>query len=561
MSPAQLLAHFDRLSEAPDAVSRLRRFILDLAVRGKLTEQNPNDDSAEEMLRRIHTVREAKTGLRRSACANRPIRDEEIPFAAPPGTVFGRLADLATIEKGSTAIQKAKPGPYPLVTLAEQRASSADYQFDVAAAIVPLVSSTGHGHASLKRLHYQEGKFALGNILCAVVPIAPDLVSARFIYEYLWAYREPLLIEKMSGTANVSLTIGKIGDAPIPMVPPRSQARLHDLMVLCDRLEAAQTERETRRDRLVAASLNRLNEPAADDTQAFRDHARFHICHLPRLTTRTEHIGQLRNTILSLAVRGRLVPQDPSDEPAAVQLASSDRVRQETAKDDRRAGAHCQTLLATDERWSVPASWEWRGLADLALFIDYRGKTPKKIGDGIRLITAKNVRRGVITLDPEEFLSESEYKRWMTRGFPKIGDVLFTTEAPMGNAATVRLADRFALAQRVICFRLYGAIDPDFLVIQLLSEPFQRILNGAATGLTAKGIKAAKLKRLPMAVPPLAEQRRIVGKAEELMALCDRAEFQLSSIHTESRRLLEAVLHQALTPTIEKARGPSIRAG
>jgi type I restriction enzyme S subunit len=99
-------------------------------------------------------------------------------------------------------------------------------------------------------------------------------------------------------------------------------------MALCDQLEAAKTEREQNRDRLVAASLHRMNSPAdtaetdapdlpARQAEAFRDHVCFVFEHLPRLTTRPEHIKQLRQTILNLAVRGELVPQDPNDEPAS----------------------------------------------------------------------------------------------------------------------------------------------------------------------------------------------------------------------------------------------------
>ena len=123
----------------------------------------------------------------------------------------------------------------------------------------------------------------------------------------------------------------------------------------------------------------------------------------------------------------------------------------------------------------------------------------------------------------------------------------------MGNAAVVRLSERFALAQRVICFRPYGAVNPDFLALQLLSEPFQSLLIKTATGLTAKGIKAAKLRRLPIAVPPLAEQLRIVAKVNELMALCDRLEAQLATAQDETSRLLESVLHNALYDSEEAA--------
>lgn len=98
----------------------------------------------------------------------------------------------------------------------------------------------------------------------------------------------------------------------------------------------------------------------------------------------------------------------------------------------------------------------------------------------------------------------------MTRGLPRVGEILFTTEAPMGNAAVIDLMERFALAQRTICFRLFGGLDPRFVTLQIRSPLFQAILDFAATGLTAKAIKAGKLKRIPFVLPPLAEQRRIV---------------------------------------------------
>jgi len=125
----------------------------------------------------------------------------------------------------------------------------------------------------------------------------------------------------------------------------------------------------------------------------------------------------------------------------------------------------------------------------------------------------------------------------------------------MGNAAVVRHDEKFGLAQRVINFRLYSDLDSDFMVLQLLSAPFQSILDKTATGLTAKGIKAAKLKRLPLAVPPLAEQHCIVAKVDELIALCNRLGAQLTTAKTESCRLLEAVLHEALTPGDRRGTG------
>jgi type I restriction enzyme S subunit len=258
------------------------------------------------------------------------------------------------------------------------------------------------------------------------------------------------------------------------------------------------------------------------------------LTHFERLSEAPNAIPALRRFILALAVHGSLVAQDLNDESVIALLTRNDQLRQEIAKKDRRANAQRQGLLSAESRWNIPPSWAWCALSDLVLFIDYRGKTPNKTEKGVPLITAKNVRRRFINTSPEEFLSERDYEAWMTRGLPMHGDILFTTEAPMGNAAVVRMDGRFALAQRIICFRPYTAVNSDFLTLQLLSEPFQAILQEAATGLTAKGIKAAKLRRLPTALPPLAEQERIVAKVDELMALCDRLE--LAQAEREDRR-------------------------
>ena len=118
------------------------------------------------------------------------------------------------------------------------------------------------------------------------------------------------------GTHTNKLNLGDLHAVALPLPPLAEQhrivAKFDELMALCDRLEAARNERESRRDRLVAASLHRLSQPADEDgDEAFRADARFYLNHLPRLTTRPEHVKQLRQTILNLAIRGKLVKQDP----------------------------------------------------------------------------------------------------------------------------------------------------------------------------------------------------------------------------------------------------------
>ena len=257
-------------------------------------------------------------------------------------------------------------------------------------------------------------------------------------------------------------------------------------------------------------------------------------------------IKKLRELILELAVRGKLVPQDPSDEPASELLQRNFDEQDRLIKSESLKTKANRNLSTDDEYLIVPISWERIRLGNLAKFIDYRGKTPKKIESGIRLITAKNVKFGHISLFPEEFISEDEYKTWMTRGFPRIGDILFTPEAPLGNVAQVNLYEKFALAQRAICFQFHIPQVSNFLKLFLMTPSFQSLLLEKATGTTAKGIKASVLKELLIYIPPLAEQHRIVAKVDELMALCDQLE-QQTEASIKAHQLLVSTLLNTLT--------------
>jgi type I restriction enzyme S subunit len=214
-------------------------------------------------------------------------------------------------------------------------------------------------------------------------------------------------------------------------------------------------------------------------------------------------VKKLRELILELAVRGKLVLQDANDEPASVLL---ERIAEEKARliKDEKLKTKANTFIEEDEFYvGTPISWRWCRLGNLAKFIDYRGKTPTKLSKGIRLITAKNVKFGYISLDPEEFISDVEYDAWMTRGFPRVGDILFTPEAPLGNVAIIDLAEKFALAQRAICFQFHERQLSGFIKLALMSPSFKQQLAENSSGMTATGIKASRLKEIPVQIPPL----------------------------------------------------------
>ncbi len=180
-------------------------------------------------------------------------------------------------------------------------------------------------------------------------------------------------------------------------------------------------------------------------------------------------------------------------------------------------------------------------------FIDYRGKTPVKTASGIRLITAKNVKMGYLQEAPTEFIAADNYEGWMTRGIPKKGDVLFTTEAPLANVAQLDTDEKVAFAQRIIIMQPNAAkLDCTFLRYLLLSQPVQERIRTKGTGATVQGIKASLLKTIGISFPKiLAEQKRIAARFDALSAESRR----LASIYERKLAALVALkkslLHQA----------------
>jgi len=152
-------------------------------------------------------------------------------------------------------------------------------------------------------------------------------------------------------------------------------------------------------------------------------------------------------------------------------------------------------------------------------FIDYRGKTPLKTASGIRLITAKNVKMGYLQETPMEFIAADNYESWMTRGIPKKGDILFTTEAPLANIAQLDTDEKVAFAQRIIIMQPNEKkLDSTFLKYLLLSQPVQQRIRTKGTGMTVQGIKARLLKTIEISFPSsLDEQKKISMKLDNLI--------------------------------------------
>lgn len=196
----------------------------------------------------------------------------------------------------------------------------------------------------------------------------------------------------------------------------------------------------------------------------------------------------------------------------------------------------------------VPAHWSIQLLRTVVKkFVDYRGKTPDKTDSGVPLITARNVKDGIINHDlAPEFISEDEYFDWMVRGFPEKGDVIMTTEAPLGEVAQI-IDESIALAQRLILFKVdKNVMCNEFLKHQFLSQFGHSELWSNATGSTALGIKADRLKGVRILVPSLEEQNNIISFLESNYQaqkdLVGKLERQITKIQEYRQALISAAV-------------------
>jgi type I restriction enzyme, S subunit len=559
-----LLENFDRIAESPGSIAHLRRFILDLAVRGKLVEQDPNDEPASKLLKRIQIEKQklVNEGKIKRDVILPPIDYTESPFLLPIGWDWARFPELGIFGRG-----KSKHRPRNDPSLFEDGTHFFVQTGDIARSNGVINTYTSkYNDVGLAQSHkWTKGTLCItiaANIAdsgilsfdaCfpdSVVGFIPASIfpEARY-FEYFIRTAKANLLEYAPATAQKNINLSILNAVLIPLPPLAEQhrivAKVDELMGLCDRLEAAQKDRESQRDRLVASSLHHLNQATAP--AEFRDRAQFYFDRLPKLTTRSEHIKQLRQTILNLAVCGKLVPQYPNDEPASELL---DRIQFEKLRSEKAGLLRKDKMvwegLSKEVPYTLPSEWVWARIQNV--FEISRGGSPRPAGDplyfggSIPWITVREITKdnGKYLLKTESGLTEEGSTK---SRFINPGDLLLTNSgATLGVPKISKI--RGCMNDGVVVLRLFhteNINDFAFLYLNSQTQAFRQINQGIGQPNLNTPIIAGWFFPLP----PLAEQHRIVAKVDELMGLCDRLEAQIDITETDSRRLLESLLHQA----------------
>ncbi|MCC4118617.1 restriction endonuclease subunit S [Aromatoleum toluclasticum] len=456
------------------------------------------------------------------------------------------LGELAAISKGKTGIKDATPGFFPLVVTAEARSTSDHFDFEGPGVMIPMVSSTGHGDASLKRIHYQDGQYAVGSILAVIQPNDSSVLSARYLHAFLSAFKDELLVSRMVGTANVSLTMAKISDVPVPLLPIQGQLKIDELMTLCDRLEAEQADADAAHAKLIETLLGTLTQStdAADLAANWQRLAE----HFDTLFTTESSLDALKQTILQLAVMGKLVPQDLKDEPASELLK---RIAQERAR--LEAEGVCKKskpMPPVDESnvpFALPNGWAWARFPEVGQL--GRGKSkhrprndPALFNPGIYPLvqTGEVARAGTIVREVHSKYSDvglSQSKMW-----PQ-GTLCITIAANIADSAILGFDACFP--DSVVGFVPSELFGDSYYFLWFMKTAREELLKFAPST-AQKNINLEILEAVRIPLPPNAEMQRIVAKVDELMALCDRLKADLGESRNRQERLACTLIESAL---------------
>ena len=545
MNAERLLAHYERIADAPDAIERLRRFILELAMHGKLVEQDPNDEPAVELLKKIAAEKErlVKVGEIKKQSALPLVATYEALFSVPNVWEWTRIGSAAYVEMG-------------------QSPPSEHY------------NRTGHGipffqgkadfgkrYPTARYWCTQPKKYAApGDILISVrAPVGPTNVASEpccigrglaalrshngidryYLLRCLEAF-EHALAALGFGTTFVAINKNQLIAFVIPLPPLVEQhrivAKVDELMALCDRLEAARTERESTRNRMAAASLVRLNDPDSDPV-VFRNHAAFALENLAPLTTRTDQIKSLRQTILNLAVRGKLVEQDPNDEPASELLKRVAAARMLVPASGRKTKKLFSDSPLAEVGFPLPAGWVSTQLSELVRVVNGRAyKKAELLESGTPVLRVGNL-----------FTSNHWYYSNLELEEDKhcdVGDLIYAWSASFGPF--IWQGPRVIYHYHIWKLPLFSEADIDKRLLYFFLLQKTKEIKGAGHGISMAHMTKEKMEQLVVPLPPLAEQHRIVAKVDKLMALCDQLESSLTTGDETRRRLLETLLYEAL---------------
>ncbi len=556
---ALLTDNLPLLAGAPNGIKKLRELILELAVRGKLVPQDPNDEPASELLKRIaeEKTRLVAEGKIKKQKPLTEIDEEALPFELPAGWVWTRLGEITNF--GSTIKKDEIPEDAWVLDLEDiEKDTSKLLQ---KARFYDRNSLSDKNSFTKGDVLYGKLRPYLNKVLVAeddgfcTTEILPFRCHGPFVAHYfVIALKSPYFLSYVNAKS-YGMKMPRLGteggrQAFFPLPPLAEQhrivAKVDELMALCDRLEAQQADAESAHTQLVQALLGGLTQTA--DAQDFAASWQHLAEHFHTLFTTEPSIDALKQTLLQLAVMGKLVPQDPSDEPASELLK---RIAEEkgglVAAGKLKKQKPLTDVDEEEKPFDLPKGWQWVRLGQVAeASTGHAFKSSEYRASGTFVLRVTNINPdGTLDLTDAKYIDQVAANSTYQSVRLEAGEILLVMVG--GSLGKIGVVDASCLPAvlnqnmwKIFCPQ---RVNRDYLIygLRLINSTQLKITN-STHGHLAQGEYLSKL--FPLA--PEKEQHRIVAKVDQLMALCDQLKARLTQARRLNEQLATALVEQAV---------------
>ncbi|RZP65282.1 restriction endonuclease subunit S [Vibrio vulnificus] len=547
-------------------IKKLRELILELAVRGKLVPQDPNDEPASVLLERI-AVEKAQLVKEKKIKKSKPpskISNEDEPFVLPQGWAWSRLGNAGIGATGKTPSTKQTEffeGTLPFVGPGQITQNGQLLEAEKFLSSEGLLHSTEavQGDILMVCIGGSIGKAAIATQTIGfnqqINALRPLIMESEYLYAAVStnSFYEGLL-DKATGSATPIINRGKWEELLVPIAPLSEQhrivAKVDELMALCDQLEQ-QTYASLDAHQVLVETLLATLTNSQDATELMANWSRISE-HFDTLFTTELSIDQLKQTILQLAVMGKLVAQDPNDEPAAKLLERIAEEKAQLVKEKKIKKQKALPPISEDEKpFELPSGWEFAHMQDLcSLITDGTHQTPKYTDDGRPFISAQCVKPFKFMPQHCRYVSEEHYQAYIKNRKPEFEDILLSrVGAGIGEAAVIDSDIEFAIYVSTGLLKPHKSqIHARYLELWL-NSPIGRGFserNTLGKGVSQGNLNLTLIRSFIVSLPPIKEQLRIVAKFRELNEMCDQLIERLRDSQQTQLQLTDAIVEQAL---------------
>ncbi len=569
MTPETFLKEFGRIANAPGGVQRLREMILQLAVMGKLVPQNPEDEPAGELLQKISSELSKEWKL------NPDTRPNECDIDLAPKWICVRLGSICLVERGGS--------PRPIKSYLTQDSDGLNWiKIGDTTNNSKFITSTKEKikKEGLKKTRLVfPGDFLLTNSMSFGRPYItqikgcihdgwlrispPSQLDKDYLYLFLSSpYVNTFFRKAASGGVVKNLNTDKVRALPILLPPFAEQTRIatkvDQLMALCDRLEAQQQKRATL---VQQARISALDELAnAQGKEALQTSWKRLQTHLSMLFDHPDDVEDLKKCILQNAVMGKLVPQNPDDEPASELLK---RINNEKNilinKGKIKKTPFLSSITEREKQYNLPKGWEIIRFGNLANEIatgPFGSMIHKRdyIEHGVPLINpshmidSKIVEDKSVSVTPEK---ADELKSY----FLHEGDIVMARRGEMGRCALVTKREAgWLCGTGSFVLRFNNEVSRKYILLLFRTERIRGYLGGNSVGTTMTNLNHGILNKMPVLLPPISEQTRIIRRTQSLLNLCNQLQKQLAKSTITAEQLAQSIVETITGQSTEKTK-------